>query len=150
MRHLHVFAGFVVLVLATLVVTRAVSNEDEDTSAFIADPVDCIAGVDVPRRLSNPARIDHPAVLEKTPPLRELRRRRIAPDSAEGIILRAQGETLVAEACTAVMNKLGHDSIWKRITRRDGVPVPDVTRDVLARIVPDPTEIGAQADAPQR
>lgn len=150
MRQLHVFAGFIVLVLATLVVARVLSNGDEEAGVFIADPIDCVVGVDVPRRLTNPARIDHPAVLEKTPQMREMRRRRIAPESAEGIILRAEGEGLVREACMAVMHKLGHDSIWKRISRRDGAPVPDVTREVTARITPDPSEPAPEVHAAQR
>lgn len=146
MRQLHVFAGLVVLILGTLIVTRVLPDGGEDSGIFIADPIDCIVGVDVPRRLTNPARIDHAGVLEKTPSMREMRRKRIAPDSAEGIILRAQAESLVTEACTVVMHKLGHDSIWKRIARRDGQPVPDVTREVLARIHPDPTESPAEAE----
>ena len=107
---------------------------DDGLALYVADPVDCVVGLDQPRQLQNPAHVDHPRALEATPPVREMRRRRIDPDSAEGIILRSRGEGLVRQACQVVMDEEGFDSVWRRIRRRDGVPIPDVTARVIARV----------------
>lgn len=137
MNRFHAIATAVALVLAALLASWFATGRDGEDSPFVADPADCIVGLDQPRRLTRPARIDYPLVLEQTPQLRELRRKRIPPDSARGIVLRSEGAAFVAETCAVVMGKLGYDSVWKRISRKDGAAIPDITEYVLVLIDPE-------------
>lgn len=146
MNRVYVIAAIVGLVLTSLLAARIAGGGDESDPAYIADPADCIVGLDQPRRLTHPARIDYPRVLAHTPPMREMRRKNIPPGSAEGIVLRVAAERLVAELCAALMVEHGHDSVWKRIARRDGAPIPDLT--VLALLRLPPIEVATTASSP--
>jgi hypothetical protein len=82
--------------------------------------------------LSNPARVDYPAVLDATPEMRQIRDEKIDPSSSRGIQLRQSAVDRVRRAAEKVRSARGHCSVWKQIRHRDGRAIPDVTQLVLA------------------
>ena len=122
-----------IIALACLALLAA-ATLGSDESEYVADAVDSICGLDDPRKLSHPAVVDHSSLMDVTPFIRRLRRERIDPKSAEGIVLTTKAQGLVRQKCGEVMREAGHCSIWRRIRRRDGRPIPDVTALVRKRI----------------
>lgn len=148
MNRTRSIAAIVGVVLTSLLAVRIAGSGEDSDPLYIADPADCIVGLDEPRRLTNPARLDYPRVLAHTPPVREMRRKNIHPSSAEGTVLRVAGERQVAEICASLMGELGHDSVWKRIARRDGVAVPDLTLLALLHLPPIEASTAAASVTP--
>lgn len=107
-------------------------HAEDNTSGWIGNRVDCICGLDDPRLLSHPARIDHPRCLDATPELKKMRDEHIDPTSPRGIQLTAQGVDRVCNAAESVRVQHGHCSVWKQIHHRDGRAVPDRTAEVIA------------------
>jgi hypothetical protein len=66
--------------------------------------------------------------------MRDLVRRGIKPNSAEGQILHQRAVDRVRRASSLVMQRKAHCSIWKRISHRDGRAVVDRTSEVLASL----------------
>jgi len=88
---------------------------------------DNVCGLRDARQLSNPAKVDFPALLEETDEMKRLRKERIDPNSPQGIQLRDAARSKVANACEAIMQDQGHCSIWSSIRHSDGRAVTDVT-----------------------
>ena len=95
---------------------------------------DAICGLSEARQLTSPAKVDFEALMAETAEMKELKRKKIDPNSARGIKLTCKARELVRDACTEVRNEKAHCSIWKKISRRDGVKIPDVTSAVKAKL----------------
>lgn len=95
---------------------------------------DAICGLSEARQLTNPAKVDFKALMDVTAEMKELKRKKIDPNSARGIELTCKARELVRDACTLVRTEKAHCSIWKKISRRDRTKVPDVTSDVKAKL----------------
>lgn len=109
--------------------------DDGRGSAFSFKTSANLCGLSEARQLSNPARVDHAALLEITPEISKIRAEKIAPSSAEGARLMAAARKRVLDACKEELKVSGHCSIWKQIKRRDGSEITDVTSAVRDRIV---------------
>ncbi|MBK7874591.1 MAG: hypothetical protein IPJ77_02380 [Planctomycetes bacterium] len=109
---------------------------DDSGPAWIASKCDSVCGLDDPLQLSNPARVDHPALVDLTPEIEKLHREGIDPRSAAGIQLLQRAADRVRDECEVVRVAEGHCSVWKRIRHRDGRSVPDLTTLVGTRIRP--------------
>lgn len=105
---------------------------EETSPAWIADPVDNICGLDDPRLLSNPALIDYPRVLDRTPEMQKMRDKHIDPTSPAGIQLRNAAMDRVRNASEKARIQGGYCSVWKRVSHKDGRVVPDLTAAVSA------------------
>ena len=108
--------------------------DDGRGSAFSFKASANLCGLSEARQLSNPARVDHGALLEITPEISKIRAEKIAPSSAEGARLMAAARKRVLDACKEELTVSGHCSIWKQIKRRDGSEITDVTSAVRKRI----------------
>ncbi|MFT7679249.1 MAG: hypothetical protein ACI8QC_003250 [Planctomycetota bacterium] len=95
---------------------------------------DAICGLSEARQLTNPAKVDFKALMDVTAEMKELKRNKIDPNSARGIELTCKARELVRDACTLVRTEKTHCSIWKKISRRDGVKIVDVTSAVKAKL----------------
>ncbi len=118
----------------------ATLDDDGRGTDYIVDKTDNICGIDEPRAISNPAKVDYDAVLEATKEVKLLRRRRIDPESAKGIKLMTEARRKVLAACEAIRADGGYCSIWKAIRRRDHTPIDDVTARVKAKLAEDEPE----------
>lgn len=106
--------------------------DGDPTSAWIANPTDCICGLDDPRLVSRPAVVDYPRVLYATPEMKKMREKGIDPESPAGIQLRSQAVDRIRVAADAVRTRDGYCSVWKAIRHRDGRLVADVSAQVMA------------------
>jgi hypothetical protein len=102
------------------------------SAAWIAERADCICGLDDPRQVSNPAKVDYGAVMKATPEVKKMHDEHIDANSPEGIQLRALAADRVKRAAEIVRVKGGYCSVWKHIHHKDGREVPDVTAQVTA------------------
>ncbi len=107
--------------------SEATSPASEATSPWIVDRADNICGLDDPRMLSKPARVDYDALLRATPEMKKMRDEKIDPNSSEGIQLRQAAVDRVLKACEKVRQSGGHCSVWKQIRHQDGRTIPDVS-----------------------
>lgn len=112
-------------------------DDDGRGTAYIVDKSDNICGLDEPRALSNPAKVDYEALLEATAEVKEIHKRRIDPESAKGIKLMTDARRKVLAACDSVRSDEGYCSIWKKISRRDKTPIDDITAKVKSKIDDD-------------
>lgn len=96
---------------ATLVILRAGATEADAGPAWIANPIDCICGLDDPRLVSNPAVVDYPRVLNATPEMKKMRDKGIDPASPAGIQLKSQATDRVRGAAEKVRAKNEYCSI---------------------------------------
>lgn len=108
--------------------------DDGRGTPFVVDKSDSICGIDEPRALTNPAKVDYEALLNSTSEVRRMKKRKIDRNSAEGIRLLSVARRKVLFACEEVRSSEGHDSVWKKIKRRDQRAVADITRKVKAEI----------------
>ncbi len=95
---------------------------------------DNLCGLKEARQLSSPAQVNYDSLLESTPEVRKMRARRIAPSSAQGTRLLAAARSRILKACKRELSDKGHCSIWKKISRRDGASINDVTSSIRKRI----------------
>jgi hypothetical protein len=105
-----------------------------NASKWIVDRSDNICGLDDPRMLSRPAKVDYEALLAATPEIKKLRDDKVDPNSSEGIQLRQKAVDRVRTAADKVRAAEGYCSVWKQIRHQDGRVVPDVTDLVRAQI----------------
>ena len=98
---------------------------------WIAREADNICGIASLKRVTNPARVSYDVLFAATPQVREMKRKGIDPDSAEGKALREEARTLITKSCQRVRKTQGHCSVWKAIRHQDGRAIPDVTGLVL-------------------
>ena len=111
--------------------------QTEDETVYIARRADNICGLNDPRKLSRPAVVAYSVLLNATPQVKRIKREKIDPDSAQGVVLMTRARALVLEKCVGVIRKHGYCSVWKAIRRRDGKPIPDITALVKKKILED-------------
>jgi hypothetical protein len=137
--------ALITLVLLLVAAPHAFSHSASRTSShgalvlefavsWICDRADNICGLDDPKMLSSPAKIDYDEVLKATPEMKKMRDDKIDPNSSEGIQLRQKGVDRVREKCDAVRTAKGYCSVWKTIRHQDGRVVPDITDQVKAQL----------------
>lgn len=100
---------------------------------WIAREADNICGISSLKRVTNPARVSYEVLLDATPQVREMKRKGVDPDSAEGQALRKDARTLITKASELVRKANGYCSVWKAIHHTDGRAIPDITALVLQR-----------------
>ncbi len=130
-RWLH-FSCAILCSIGTVHATRItppapIERASEATSPWIVDRADNICGLDDPRMLSKPVRVDYDALLRATPEMKKMRDEKIDPNSSEGIQLRQAAVDRVRKACEKVRQSGGHCSVWKQIRHQDGRTIPDVS-----------------------
>jgi len=101
---------------------------------YILDRSDNICGLDEPRAISNPAKVDFRALLAATPEVQRLKRKRISPNSARGTQIMADARRRVLAVCQALCESEGHCSVWKKIQRRDRRAIVDLTAKAKAAL----------------
>jgi hypothetical protein len=106
----------------------------EMTQTWICDRSDNICGLDDPKMLSKPAKIDYDAVLKATPEMKKIVADKIDPNSSEGINLKNKATDRVREKAEEVRVAQGYCSVWKSISHKDGRTIPDITDLVKARL----------------
>jgi len=94
----------------------------------------CGKGVKNPASITKPATVDYEALLAATDEARKIKRDRIDPQSAEGLKLMTGAKRKVLKACEEVRRTHNHCGVWKKITRRDGREVADITAKVKAEM----------------
>ena len=97
---------------------------------WVAERSESICGLDDPKTLSNPAKVDSDALLKATPEYKKMKDEKIDPNSAEGIQLRQKASERVRDACEKVRAAKGYCSVWKVIRHSDGRAIPDITDSV--------------------
>jgi len=124
--------------------THASPTPDDDGrgTPYKVDRADNVCGLDEPRALTNPAKVDFQALIEATPEVAQIKKKKIDRDSAEGIRLLTEARTRVLRACETVRGTSGHCSVWKQITRRDGKAVDDITDQVRQELDKTPPAAG--------
>ena len=110
------------------------SHPAQASAGWRARSADNICGLSILRQVNDPARLDYKRVLEATPEMKDLVRRGIKPNSAEGQILHQRAVDRVRRASSLVMQRKDHCSIWKRISHRDARKVRDRTSEVIAAL----------------
>lgn len=101
--------------------------DDGRGTDYVVVRTDSICGLDDPRQLTRPARVDHAKLIALTPQMKLMKRERINPNSARGIHLRTEAAKLVSKACDKVRKEKRFCSVWKKIRRRDGKKIADIT-----------------------
>ncbi len=127
----HAGVGFVA---TGIEVDRSSVPDDGRGTPFVVLKADNICGLDEPRQITTPAKVDYDALLQETTEVKELKRNGIDPTSSKGITLMTKARSRVLKACETVRTELGYDSIWKAITRRDSRAIPDATDSVKAKL----------------
>lgn len=137
-------ASIAVVVLPTLAnggIGRGIAARDvverggvEKSVGWIVDRTDNICGLDDPKMLSKPAKIDYDAVLRATQEMKKIKDDKIDPNSPQGIQLRQAAASRVQKAADKVRVADGYCSVWKTIKHQDGRAIPDVTDAVKAQL----------------
>jgi len=113
-------------------VTPTVSGEL--TQTWICDRSDNICGLDDPRMLSKPCKVDYDALLKATPEMKKIANDKIDPNSSEGINLRQKAVDRIRDKAEAIRSANGYCSVWKAISHKDGRSIPDITDLVKAQL----------------
>lgn len=121
------FTGNVLAFAAPAIVPVALGSVTEASSPWIVDRADNICGLDDPRMLSRPAKVDYDSLLRATPEMKKMRDEKIDANSSEGIQLRQSAVDRVRKACEKVRLSAGHCSVWKQIRHQDGRTLPDIS-----------------------
>ncbi len=111
-------------------VVQAATDQGRGTP-FKLDKADNLCGVSEARQLTVPAKVDYSTLLKATSEYKELVRKKLDPKSAKGIALMTRAKTRVVDACELVRSGGSFCSVWKKISRRDGGSIPDLTQQVL-------------------
>ena len=133
LRAPNLLLGGILAWVLMLLVLPAYADDGRGTP-FIVEKTDNICGLDEPKQLSDPAVVDYEELLAVTPQIKRMKREKIDPNSARGIQLRTEAEALIREKCEAVLDVKGHCSVWKKIERRDGGKITDLTSAVKKKI----------------
>ncbi len=110
----------------------AAASTHEVGTGWVVDRADNICGLDDPKMLSKPAKLDYDTLLRATPEMKKIKDDKIEPNSPQGIQLRQAGATRVQTAAEKVRAADGYCSVWKTIKHTDGRAIPDVTEAVKA------------------
>jgi len=132
--------GFAVsAVNAQAVNVQAVSTQDRGyeqalviSTGWVCDRADSICGLDDPKMLSKPAKLDYDALYKATSEYKKIRDEKIDPNSSEGIQLRQRAVDRIREKTESIRSQNGYCSAWKTIRHQDGRAVPDITDQVKA------------------
>jgi hypothetical protein len=122
--------AFLTFSLLTISIAIAMLKSD-----YIIDKADSICGLESASQLTNPALVDYDKLLAITPEIRKMKKEKIKEDSAKGIQLRTAAEKRVSKACKTYMKDKSHCSIWKKIKRKDGKKIPDITNAIKRKIL---------------
>ena len=106
----------------------------DPTVGWIVDRSDNICGLDDPKMLSKPAKVDYDSLLRATPEMKKIKDDKIDPNSPQGIQLRQAAASRVQKAADKVRAADGYCSVWKAIKHQDGRAIPDVTDAVKAQL----------------
>jgi hypothetical protein len=110
------------------------SSGHEVGTGWIVDRADNICGLDDPKMLSKPARVDYDGLIKATAEMKKIKDDKIDPNSPQGIQLRQAAATRVQKAADKVRAADGYCSVWKTIRHQDGRSVPDITDAVKAQL----------------
>ena len=113
--------------------SRAVFDDGRGTPYSVSKS-DNICGLDEPRQLTKPAKVNYETLLAATTEAKKIEKDKIDPTSSEGITLMTKARSRVLKACESVRQSRGHCSVWKAIKRRDKKAIPDVT-DAVKRLL---------------
>jgi hypothetical protein len=97
---------------------------------WVAEDDDNICGIKDLKKVSNPAKVDYDDLWDATPQIRQMKEKKIDPESTEGKALRSQAKTLITKSCELVRAAKSYCGVWKTIKNQDGRKVPDLTDDV--------------------
>jgi hypothetical protein len=111
-----------------------VASVSELAQTWICDRSDNICGLDDPRMLSKPCKVDYDALLKATPEMKKIVNDKIDPNSSEGINLRQKAVDRIRDKADAVRIANGYCSVWKAISHKDGRTIPDITDLVKAQL----------------
>lgn len=114
--------------------TPVANNACELEATWIADRTENICGLDDPKMLSNPAKVDYDTLLKATAEWKKMKDEKIDPNSAEGIQLRQKASERVRDACEKSRSSKGYCSVWKTIRHADGRSIPDITDAVKEQL----------------
>jgi hypothetical protein len=103
-------------------------------TGWIVDKADNICGLDDPKMLSKPAKVDYDTLLRATAEMKKIKDDKIDPNSPQGIQLRQAAATRVQKAAEKVRTTDGYCSVWKTIRHQDGRVIPDITDAVKAQL----------------
>lgn len=101
---------------------------------WVAEDDDNICGIKDLKKVSNPAKVDYDDLWAATPQIKEMKEKKIDPESTEGKALRSQAKTLITKTCELVRSAKSYCGVWKSIKNEDGRKVPDVTDDVKEKL----------------
>jgi len=110
------------------------ATEDAPSTGWILNAADNICGLREPRKLSNPATIDWPTLLDETPEMERIQREGIDPETPVGIQLRQRAMERLTRHCKAEMDAQGHCSVWRAISHQDGRAISVITAAVRTRL----------------
>lgn len=124
---------------STALITRSPAGAAECLPAdpqqtWICDRSDNICGLDDPRMLSKPSKVDYDALLKATPEMKKIANDKIDPNSSEGINLRQRAVDRIRDKSDAVRTAQGYCSVWKSIRHQDARTIPDITELVKAQL----------------
>ena len=105
-------------------------SDDGRGTPYKVDKIDNLCGLAEPRQLSKPAKVDYDVLLEATDEYREIRDKKIDLESARGVEVHNKAHSRIVAACERARTKLGHCSVWKTISRRNGKPIPNLTKSI--------------------
>ena len=103
-------------------------------SDWVVQADDHVSGVSNALQITNPAQVSYDSLMDDTSEMKELHRKGIRKDSAQGQVLVSAAKDRVRRAAKTVMKAKGHCSVWKQITSKSGVTVPDITEDVRKKL----------------
>ncbi len=129
------------LAVVAFIVIQGAGRPAEAAVSYEARATNSISGLTDVSQLSNPMAVRYGEVMEATEERTRMRKEKIDPTSPLGEILESTAHRRVSAASRLVMRRDGHCSAWKKIKRKDGRAVPDLTADVIAQlgaITPDP------------
>ena len=112
----------------------SVTTGHEVGTGWVVDKADNICGLDDPKMLSKPAKVDYDALLKATAEMKKIKDDKIDPNSPQGIQLRQAAATRVQKAADKVRAADGYCSVWKSIRHQDGRVIPDITDAVKAQL----------------
>ncbi|MAG62241.1 hypothetical protein CMO84_01825 [Candidatus Woesearchaeota archaeon] len=115
-------------------VSLRMSLDDGVGTPYVFNNRDSICGMRSPQSITRPATVDYEALLALTEEVRKIKKQRIKKDSAEGLALMTLARRKVLEACNKVRGANSYCSVWKKISRRDGKAVADITAQVKAKM----------------
>jgi hypothetical protein len=103
-------------------------------SDWVVQADDHVSGVSNALQITNPAQVSYDSLMDDTSEMKELNRKGIRKDSAQGQVLVSAAKDRVRRAAKTVMKAKGYCSVWKQITSKSGVTVPDITEDVRKKL----------------